>query len=169
MEWRTIEKFPKYEVSSDGVVRNKRTGHITSQRIGFGGYMTVALCCEGRRRQTTCSVHRLVASAFVENPNPEIKIQVNHINENKTDNRAENLEWVSPSENIKHGIGIARRAAAVSRPVVMKHGDMVVYFDSTKDASRRTGIPFASVQKCCTGKLKTTHGVQFEYTNTTSK
>lgn len=84
----------RYEVSNDGLVRTKprilKAWQIPS------GHLAIAL---GSRRRTY--VHRLVAEAFLENP--ERKSLVNHKNSNPTDNTVENLEWATPSENITHG------------------------------------------------------------------
>lgn len=159
--WEIVASFPDYEVNDFGEVRNRRTKHVLSQQVTNRGYRKVFLMSCGK--QTAVYVHRLVAFAFVVNDNPAIKTQVNHINEDKQDNRASNLEWVTPSENVNHGTGIMRRAASQSYPVVMTVNGFTVGFDSAADAENRTGIPRKAIQKCCAGKLKTTHGAEFSY------
>jgi len=159
--WELAVPFLGYEVSDSGEVRNVKTKRVLSQQINNRGYPKVCLMDAGH--QNCVYVHRLVASAFCTNDDPEHKTQVNHINEDKADNRAENLEWVTPSENIRHGTGIDRRARSQSLPVVMVYKGMSVVFDSAEDAERRTGIPAKSIQKCCTGRLQTTHGASFAY------
>ena len=74
------------------------------------GYLSVCLYGKGGKngRFTQVSIHRLVAEAFI--PNPENKTEVNHIDENKQNNRADNLEWMTHKENANHGTAIARRA-----------------------------------------------------------
>ena len=159
--WKPTISFPGYEVSDSGEVRNAKTKHVLSQHENNRGYLKVFLVDNGH--QNGVFVHRLVATAFCENDDIIHKIQVNHINEDKTDNRALNLEWVTPSENINHGTGISRRAAKQSMPVVMIYKGLSVVFDSAHDAEKRTGIPAKSIQKCCTGRLKSTHGASFAY------
>lgn len=85
----------------DGRIRRERLMKI---RLTFSGYCATELTKD--HRSSNCQVHRLVASAFI--PNPDNKPQVNHINNLRTDNRLENLEWVTPKENTEHAISIGR-------------------------------------------------------------
>ena len=105
--WKDIEEAPNYEVSNLGRVRNKKTRRILNPGVyGATGYKQVnmAIPAEGNKQRKRY-IHRLVAIAFV--PNPDNKREVDHINGDKTDNRAENLEWVTSSENQKrrHAMG----------------------------------------------------------------
>lgn len=95
--WKKIDGYDNYEVSSWGNVKNSKTGRIL--RVGTnGGYCCVGLH-EGSVRNSQ-AVHRLVAKAFISNP--ENKPQVNHIDKNGLNNRLENLEWVTNKENCIH-------------------------------------------------------------------
>lgn len=91
--FKKIDEFNNYSISNFGNVRNDKTGRILKVYIKPSGYMQVQL----GRRTIPQYVHRLVAKAFI--LNPEDKPQVNHINGNKQDNRVENLEWVTAREN----------------------------------------------------------------------
>lgn len=162
--WKKITGYSKYEVSDSGEVRNVETNRILKSFDNKRGYLKVSLVGDDGKNHNV-SVHRLVAASYVDNPDPDTRTQVNHINEVKTDNRAENLEWVTASQNVRHGTGISRRVASTSKPVVMIHDGVSVIFDSAHDAERRTGIPAKNIQKCCTGQLKSTHGVVFAYTS----
>ena len=96
--WKTIIEYPNYEVSSEGRVRNTKTGRVLRPCTNKDGYQRVGLRLNGG--QNRILIHRLVAHSFI--PNLENKPQVNHINGIKTDNRVENLEWSTNSENQKH-------------------------------------------------------------------
>lgn len=94
--WKDIANYDKYEVSSFGNVRNKKTGRILKPS-NIGGYYSVGL---SNKKTNSFSLHRLVASAFIENP--ENKLHVNHKDKNSLNNKLSNLEWNTAKENNKH-------------------------------------------------------------------
>lgn len=101
--WKKIEGFENYEVSNTGLVRSlnyKNLGYINilKFRNHHKGYIKAPLT--KNKKTKSFFIHRLVAIAFI--PNPDNKLQVNHINGIKTDNRVENLEWCTNSENQSH-------------------------------------------------------------------
>ena len=96
-EWRVININPDYQVSNTGLVRSIKNNKVRVLRptLNNRGYWRVTLTANGI--QTYHMVHRLIAPAFI--PNPENKLHVDHINRIKTDNRIENLRWATRSEN----------------------------------------------------------------------
>lgn len=98
--FKDIQGYEKrYEISSDGVVRRKKDLSIVAQTINYKGYS--AICLNLNSKSSSHRAHRLVMKTF--NPNKDCdSLQVNHINGIKTDNRLENLEWVSNRENTSH-------------------------------------------------------------------
>lgn len=112
-EWRRIEGWP-YEVSNLGRVR--RVGPVLTNQIDAGGYAMVNLSAGGRRWRV--GVHRLVAAAFL-GPPPTEEHQVNHLDGQKDNPSAENLQWVTPRENVEHAVatGLMRGRKGEAHPL----------------------------------------------------
>ncbi len=98
MKWCNIEGYDNYEVSDEGLVRNIRTGRILKASPNTKGYMQLSLCRCGKSKSH--QVHILVAKAFI--PNPNNLPQVNHIDEDKSNNFSTNLEWMNNQENVEY-------------------------------------------------------------------
>ena len=164
-QWKEVNGYEGlYEVSDQGNVRNTRIGKILKPgKNKKTGYLYVNLCKNNKRKNFY--IHRLVAQAFI--PNPDNKPTVNHINEDKTDNSVENLEWATMSEQQRHGTRGERVAktrkekGCCCKKVYCYELDQT--FDSIKEADRLTGVSYHCIGKCCQGKLKTAGKMHWKY------
>ena len=128
-----------------------------------GGYEYVEVTIDGVRKKI--SVHRLVATAFHENPNQYT--QVNHIDGDPSNNRADNLEWINNSSNQLHSrYTLGNETGFKDRPVVCL--DTGEEFLSTRDAWRKTGISYCHISECASGKRKTAGGYRWGYVECTT-
>lgn len=181
--WKPVPGYEAlYEVSNAGDVRNteylsSRTNCIISrpvprvlrQETSHDGYKRVVLSNNGKHRHF--SVHRLVAMAFV--PNPNNMPQINHIDENPANNRADNLEWCNGKQNCNHG-GHCQRIAirqtnnpSRSKPVrqLDMDGNFIKEYPSTREAERQTGVACEQISRCCKGRNHHAGGCRWEYAN----
>lgn len=102
-EWKAVKGYEGiYEISSTGLLRTLKTGHIKSPSLGNNGYYYFNISKGNKQKRVT--LHRLLANAFI--PNPENKPCIDHINTIKTDNRLENLRWCSCKENCNNPLSI---------------------------------------------------------------
>ena len=150
-----------YKVSNWGRILSlnyKNTGkaELMTPVDDGGGYLQVGLSKNGEYK--TCKVHRLVAQTFI--PNPDNLPQVNHIDENKINNRVENLEWKSPKDNCNHGT----RNERISKKVLQfsLDGKLIREWESTHECGRN-GFNQGAVAASCRGERKTHKGFRFMY------
>lgn len=161
-KWKPVLGYEDhYIVSNLGHVFSLYRNKSVRIRKSLRGYGQVNLSKNGVL--TTYRVHRLVATHFV--PNPNNYTEVNHINENKLDNRAENLEWCSRSYNVNYGDRTEKQKAKVSIPVVQLSlsGEQIAVFPSGIQASRELNISSSGISECCRGKRKTLGGYRWKY------
>lgn len=157
---REINGFPSYYVSDNGSVINRHTGRILRSSPDTSGYETVHLTENGRGY--TKRVHRLVAEAFLEQPNDR-EYQVNHKNGDKTDNRLLNLEYVSPSDNMHHAYanGLNHWVGYNERPVkILETGKI---YKSQAECAREIGGSQPNINACLMGRRRSHLGYHFEY------
>lgn len=169
-QWRTAvydgEVYDDYQVSNLGRIlslnyRNTGKAELMNPSENTKGYFFVHLRKNGETK--TCLVNRLVAQTFI--PNPENKPEVNHKDENKTNNfvflnedgsvdkEKSNLEWNTPKENSNHGTRTERSAKARSKRVLQLSlsGDLIREWESTQECGRN-GFNQGNVSRCCNGK-----------------
>lgn len=160
--WKDIKGYEGlYQVSNFGRIKRVTTGRILKGRKDSKGYLMVNL--SKNSIVSNKIIHRIVAQAFI--PKPENKPQVNHIDENKSNNVASNLEWVTAKENINHGTHNERMAKTQSIPIIainIKTGESTE-FNSGKECARQLGLHHPSITKVLTGRLKQTGGYTFKY------
>ena len=178
MKWSKIKDFEGYEISNTGVVKslpkklwNGKSYFLSKERIikesdNGRGYKKVGIKCnDGKIKQVY--IHRLVSLAFI--PNLKNKPQVNHKNGIRDDNRVENLEWVTNSENGIHSFRELGRKSLKGNPKVCKPvykidiitGEILDTYPSTREAERMNGIN--GVSKVCKGKRKTCGGYYWKF------
>ena len=156
--WVDILGNSKYFVSNYGRIKNAK-GQIMTQATDKYGYKMLNLYYDGKHR--TKKVHRLVAEAFI--PNPNNLPCINHKDENKQNNNVDNLEWCSVAYNNDYGNRQERRKEKISKPVLCI--ELNITFKSAKEASLFANVAHSSICDVCNGtrQRKTTGGYHWKY------
>jgi hypothetical protein len=145
---KTINDYEKYCIDSIGNIFNIKTNRRLKPYIDEKGYLRVKLYADSATRIIkTFRVHRLVALHYIDNPYN--KPQINHINGIKTDNRIENLEWVTNRENTLHAIKNGLRDNAHKKAVIDNQKQVVhlstgIFYDSLKLACKALNIKYGT-------------------------
>ena len=172
--WKDIKDYEGYyQVSNFGKVKslNRKIWNgkgfyiskeiILKSGITKKGYLHVVLCNEGKRK--TCIIHRIVAKAFLLNSNnlPEI----DHLDNDGTNNYLNNLEWVTYSENRKRMYQRDKRKSAVMKKVFQfdLNNNLITEYESSYEAERKTKIKNTNICKCCKNKRKSAGGFIWKY------
>lgn len=151
--WKDVDGYAGlYQVSNLGQVKSlgkyDRLGRYRAEKIkatvdNGSGYCVVNLKHNGKQKQMT--VHRLVAQAFI--PNPDDKPEINHIDGCKGNNCVDNLEWASRSENIKHAFNLGLNTQKGKRKVICVETGRL--FNSIADAEKWVGIKGSRIANVC--------------------
>lgn len=162
--WRdVIGAEGRYLISSHGRLLGKKSGRIVRLYLNEWGYYSFG-SIDNNRKKKCWLIHRLVAKAFISNP--EGKLEVNHLDGIKTNNKVSNLEWVTSKENRAHALKVlkvnmgfgARRIKAV---VGSRNGEEI-YFSSISEADK-FGFKSRNISQCCLGIRPTHHGYTWRY------
>ena len=162
VEYRDIEGFPGYKIGSNGtILSNKRRKGYINTFIGASGYKFATLYNNGKR--STISLHRLLATTFI--PNPNNYPCINHKDENPLNNELSNLEWCSYSYNRNYGTCEERRtntmASNISVAQFSLSGDFINVFPNCRAAARSLGLDQRAanaINQCTLGHRKHSHG-----------
>lgn len=172
-EWIDVLGYEgKYQVSSDGQVRSldrlsshgRRIRGVMLSQMKLKGYPAVHLSKNGNIKM--CTVHRLVATAFL--PASKGRTQVNHKNGIKTDNRVENLEWCTPSENERHSYRVLKKKSrrnwkgGPEHAYIGEGNGIKVKFRSHAELEK-AGYSGSAVSRCANGRSKTSGGLVWRY------
>ena len=160
MKWKDVKGYEGlYKVSDTGVVLslarpgNWRGDHIMAGSHDTNGYRQVLLCKNGKSK--TVKIHRLVANAFVENPNGYLEI--NHIDENKDNCAANNLEWCDRAYNVHYGSRTQKTKKKVA--AYSKEGVLMGRFSGIRDACKIMGFAHAgNISRAVSGKNNSAYG-----------
>ena len=183
--WKDIRNYEGlYQISNNGNVKSlgrwvncKNKGKrwqeekILKPSVEGNGYQRVGLHENGTIKNYF--VHRLVAQAFIQNPNNYP--QVNHKNEIKDDNRVENLEWCDAKYNVNYGTARERGAEKISKKLIngkkskpvlqinTKTDEIIRVFPSAMEVERQLGFSNSHISECCKGNRKTCGGFKWQY------
>ena len=156
-QWREWPRDPRIKVSNKGRVVSCKRGAPYPLKVSHNncGYQMVGA---GDSHRPSQYVHKMVAETWLDNP--DHCEQVNHINGNKEDNRVENLEWVTPSENIRHAYRTGLLKVEGTPIRIVETGEV---FESVSECARRIGCHHSTISNCLAGRQSTCRGYHFEY------
>lgn len=157
--WRPINGYTNYSVSDKGRVKNNKTGKILSPGFDTNGYRFVMLYKDGKGWHGF--LHRLVATAFI--PNPNDLPEVNHIDGNKLNCSVSNLEWCTHAQNINHSIktlGRKHTRREAKRVLCEETGEV---FPTVRAAAMSVQRSYMAVWKCLNGWMKTAGGLHWRW------
>ena len=160
-EWRDIKGYEGlYQVSNLGKIRRLKYGKCKILKLHSNGvgYINVDLCMNGKK--ITKKVHRLVAEAFI--PNPDNKPQVNHIDGNKQNNKVDNLEFCTLIENQQHALKNKLRTTKEILQCDLE-GNVIKEWGCISECARQLNILNSNIVSCIKGRQKTAYGYKWKY------
>lgn len=156
--WKDVPGYEGlYQISNNGRVRNAKRQRVKKLSNNGNGYKQTMLSKAGVREYPL--VHRLVASAFI--PNPDNKPHINHKNGIKIDNRVSNLEWCTMSENLFHRYRVLNQSGGRSKPVLCIERGQV--YPSAKAAAEALGVSHKGIIRICNNKQETTRNNKLHF------
>jgi hypothetical protein len=160
-KWKQVEDT-NYEISDLGRLRNKKSGYMMSLNNVKNGYIQAAMTIDGKVKRE--AIHRLVAKAFIENGDE--KLTVNHIDGDKTNNKAANLEWMTQKENVNHAFKNNLTKVKVC-PIIQLDLDEneIRRFSSFKEIEDEFKYDRSLLIRVCKGRNKTAYGFKWKYVN----
>lgn len=157
--YKIIPEYPRYACSENGDIINTETDKVLSKSTNNKGYIQHCISVNGKRH--IIFPHRVVAQLFVDNP--DNKTYVNHIDGNKTNNNANNLEWCTNSENMIHAIHVLKRDLQRKNRKKVLCIETNEIFSSTLEVERKLGIKSSWISDVCNGKKKSAKSLHFKY------
>ena len=162
--WQDIAGYEgHYQISNTGKIYSIKCNRMLKQSDLNKGYHTVKLQRNGTKKMFR--VHRLVAMTFIQNPNG--LQEVNHIDEDKSNNSVTNLEWVNHIDNVNHGTRNSRASVSLkiarARPIVaiFKNGTTKTY-TSASECAKLLGLSAGNINSVIRGSRNHTHGIVFK-------
>lgn len=158
--WKPIRGLDKpYMISNLGNIKNCKTNRLIKPFINNGGYYEIVLSINNKRKHFR--VHRLVANAFIENP---FKYPIiNHIDCNRLNNKADNLEWCDYTYNNNYNVKCTRTGKTVKVKQYDLNMNYIRTFNRMKDIENKYNISRTAIRFCCLGKNKTCCGYIWRY------
>lgn len=158
-----FRNFTKYEIFLDGRIWSYSHNKWMKPTLHSSGYYIIGLS-DNDGNLKTYRLHRVVYESVTGQPIPE-GLQVNHINEDKSDNRFENLNLMTPKENTNWGTHNERVSKALSKQVAQydKDGNLINVWPSTVEVQKQLGFYRGNISNCCNGKRKSAHGFIWKF------
>lgn len=176
--WKIIEDYPNYEISTYGNIRSidrdyidtwgrlyHKKGQLIKQQIQIskGNYTQVMVNLLKGHEYHRLIVSRLVAKTFI--PNPNNFPQVNHIDEDSTNNNVNNLEWCTCQYNVTYGTYMERRSKANSKSIDVYdiNGNFIETLNSGIEVSEKYGVSRGFISSVCNGSKKSAKNYIFKF------